>query len=171
VPLSSIVRSDYAANAGDFGNATMPNIYGPIPAQVATYDWGAAMRGLTGVSFVRSELKASAITDGLSHTFLVGEKNVDPEHYDTGQALNDNQGAYTGFNWDNQRVASGQWPPALDTHGSGRNHYASFGSAHAAAWQAAHCDGHVASLSYSISGTVAGRIANREDGASVTAAD
>ena len=169
--LSSIVRSDYAANAGDFGNATMPNIYGPPPTQVATYDWENAMRGLTGVCFVRSEIKVSAITDGLSQTFLLGEKNVDPQHYDTGQALNDNQGAYTGFNWDNQRVASGQWPPAPDTDGSGRNHYAAFGSAHSGVWQAAYCDGHVAGLSYALGGVIAGQIANRLDGIHVTAAD
>ena len=166
-PPRAIVRSDYAANAGDYGNALMPNVYGPTPAEVASYNWEAAMRGLTGVSFVRSQIKASAITDGLSQTFLLGEKNVDPDHYDTGQGLNDNQGAYTGFNWDNQRVASRQWPPSPDTAESGRDYYACFGSAHSATWQAAYCDGHVANLSYEASGIVAGRVANRQDGTPV----
>lgn len=170
-PLSSIVRSDYAASAGDFGNATMPNIYGPPPAQVASYNWENAMRGLTGVSFVRSEIKAAGIPDGLSQTFLLGEKNVDPQHYDTGRALNDNQGAYTGFNWDNQRVASGQWPPAPDTHGSGNRHYAAFGSAHSGVWQTAYCDGHVVGLSYAMGGIVAGQAANRQDGVRVISAE
>ncbi len=163
-PLRTIVRSDYAANAGDFGNGNMPNIFGPTPSQAATYNWRSAMRGITGVCFVRSEIKPSAITDGLSHTFLVGEKNVDPQHYSTGQALNDNQGAYTGFNWDNQRIASTRWPPTPDTMASGRRYYASFGSAHSGLWQAAYCDGHVASLSYDVDPIVASRIANRKDG-------
>jgi hypothetical protein len=163
-PPGFIIRSDYAASAGDFGSATMPNIYGPPPQQVATYNWHDAMRGLTGVCFVRSEIKPSAITDGLSRTLLVAEKNVDPEQYDTGQALNDNQGAYTGFNWDNQRVASVRWPPAPDRFGSGNDHYASFGGAHTEVWQAAYGDGHVASLSYEMGGIVAGQVANRQDG-------
>jgi len=164
-PLQYIVRSDYAANAGDFGDALMPGVHGPTPAQAPTYNWDAAMRGLTGVSFVRSELAAAAIADGLSQTLLVGEKNVEPQHYDTGQALNDNQGAYTGFNWDNQRVARGDQPPAPDTYNSANRYYPSFGSAHPELWQAAYCDGHVAILSYDLGGVVAGQLANREDGA------
>jgi prepilin-type N-terminal cleavage/methylation domain-containing protein len=171
MPLQRIVRSDYAASAGDVGSATMPNIYGPPPAQVATYNWQAAMDGLTGVCFVRSEITPSAITDGLSQTFLIGEKNLDPQHYDTGQALNDNQGAYTGFNWDNQRVASAQWPPAPDTYGSGRDHYAAFGGAHPGIWQAAYCDGHVSGRSYAGDGIVDGQIANRQDGFGAASTD
>lgn len=170
-PPRYIVRTDYAANAGDFGDALMPNVYGPTPQQVATYDWEGAMRGLTGVTYVKSELKSSAITDGLSQTFLLGEKNVDPAHYDTGQALNDNQGAYTGFNWDNQRVASPRWPPSPDTQGSGNDFYASFGSAHPGIWQSAYCDGHVAGVGYDMGGLIAGRIANRLDGDHVALAN
>jgi hypothetical protein len=163
-PLTLIVRSDYASNAGDVGRALMPDVSGPLPAQVPIYNWDAAMRGLTGVSFVRSELGPATIIDGLSHTLLVGEKNLDPLRYDDGQALNDNQGAYTGFNWDNVRVARADQPPAPDTIGSGERFYSSFGSAHPELWQAAFCDGHVASLSYSLGGALAGRLANRDDG-------
>jgi prepilin-type N-terminal cleavage/methylation domain-containing protein len=163
-PLALIVRCDYAANAGDSGNALMPGVYGPTPVQVPTYNWEAAMRGLTGVTFVRSELGPETIVDGLSHTLLVGEKNVEPQRYDDGQALNDNQGAYTGFNWDNQRVARASQPPAPDTIGSGDRYYPSFGSAHPELWQAAFCDGHVAVLSYSLGGALAGQHANRDDG-------
>jgi prepilin-type N-terminal cleavage/methylation domain-containing protein len=163
--LRLVVRSDYAANAGDFGNALMPNVNGPMPWQVPWFDWEPAMRGLTGGCFVRSEIEASAITDGLSQTLLVGEKNIEPQHYDTGEALNDNQGAYTGFNWDNERVARATQPPAPDTIKSGNRYYPSFGSAHAELWQAAFCDGHVEPLSYDMGGAVAGQLANREDGA------
>jgi prepilin-type N-terminal cleavage/methylation domain-containing protein len=162
--LALIVRCDYAANAGDFGNALMPGVSGPTPAQVPTYNWDAAMRGLSGVVFVRSELGPETIVDGLAHTLLVGEKNVEPQRYDDGQALNDNQGAYTGFNWDNQRVARASQPPAPDTIGSGDRYYSSFGSAHPDYWLAAFCDGHVASLSYDLGGALAGQFANRDDG-------
>ena len=162
--LSRIVRSDYAANAGDSGNANMPNIYGPTRSQVASYNWQSAKQGLTGICFVKSEITAGAITDGLSHTLLVAEKNLDPTHYNTGEALNDNQGAYTGFNWDNQRIISPQWPPTPDTLDSGRRFYASYGSAHNGLWLAAYCDGHVARQSYDIDVNIARRLANRKDG-------
>jgi prepilin-type N-terminal cleavage/methylation domain-containing protein len=163
-PLTLIVRCDYAANAGDYGDALMPGVFGPTPAMVPTYNWAAAMSGLTGVVFVRSELGPEAIVDGLSNTLLVGEKNVEPSRYDDGQALNDNQGAYTGFNWDNQRVARADQPPAPDTIGSRDRYYSSFGGAHPEVWLAAFCDGHVASLSYSLGGALAGQLANRDDG-------
>ena len=113
---------------------------------------------------MKSELKPSAITDGLSHTFLIGEKNLDPLHYNTGQALNDNQVAYTGFNWDNQRIASRQWPPTPDTIDSGRSFYASFGSAHAGLWLTPYCDGHVSRQTYDVDIQIASRLANRKDG-------
>jgi prepilin-type N-terminal cleavage/methylation domain-containing protein len=164
VPLREIVRSDYAANAGDYGNGNMPNITGPTPEQADDYDWQAAKRGITGICFVQSEILASDITDGLSRTLLIGEKNVNPEHYDSGEALNDNQGAYTGFNWDNERVANRRWPPSPDAIDSGRQFYASFGSAHTGLWQAAYCDGHVATLNYDLDVTIAGSFANRKDG-------
>jgi prepilin-type N-terminal cleavage/methylation domain-containing protein len=162
-PLGLIVRSDYAANAGDYGDALMPNVSGPTVAQVPTYNWDGAMALLTGVIYVRSELKPQAIVDGLSQTLLLGEKNVEPPRYDDGQALNDNQGAYTGFNWDNQRVARLDLPPAPDTIGSGQRYYAAFGSAHPELWLAAFCDGHVESLSYTLSGPQVAHYANRDD--------
>ena len=167
--LRKIVRSDYAANAGDFGNGNMPNIHGPTPNQVASYNWQRAKRGITGVCYVKSETKPGAISDGLSQTLLLGEKNLDPSHYNSGDALNDNQGAYTGYNWDNQRIVSRQWRPTPDTVDSGRRYYASFGSAHDGLWLAAYCDGHVASQSYDLDAAVASRLANRKDGLPTTA--
>ena len=166
--LSKIVRSDYAANAGDSGNGNMPNIHGPTPTQVASYNWQTAKRGVMGVCFVKSEIKPGAISDGLSHTLLVAEKNLDPTHYNSGEALNDNQGAYTGFNWDNQRVVSRQWPPTPDTIDSGRRYYASYGGAHDGLWLAAYCDGHVTSENYDIDIEIARRLANRKDGLPAT---
>ena len=100
---------------------------GPPPSPVARFNWDNAQRGLTGVCYVKSEIGA-AITDGLSKTLLVGEENLNPEHYETGIPLNDNQGAYTGFNYDNNRVANRQYPPGPDTFG--QNRLAAFGSAH-----------------------------------------
>ncbi len=71
-----------------------PTYRAPPPALVATYNWDAAMRGLTGVAFVRSEITTADITDGLSHTWLVGEKNLEPKHYDTAKRSTTTRGIH-----------------------------------------------------------------------------
>ena len=91
-PLQVIVRSDYSANSGDFGDALVPGRpEGPPPSQVATFNWDNAQRNLTGVCYVKSEIDPAAITDGLSKTLLIGEENLNPNEYDSGAPLNDNQ--------------------------------------------------------------------------------
>jgi prepilin-type N-terminal cleavage/methylation domain-containing protein len=165
-PLTIIVRSDYSANSGDFGNALMSPPEGPAPNMVPRFNWDNAQRGLTGVCYVKSEIDPAAITDGLSKTFLVGEENLNPQHYETGIPLNDNQGAYTGFNYDNNRVASRQFPPGPDTLGQDR--LAAFGSAHSSGWHAACCDGSVSFLAYDLDVVTASRLANRKDNEQVS---
>jgi len=172
-PIGEIVRSDYAANTGDVGNGTAMPPQGP-PAAAANlgYDWSTIdsfSRTLTGVIFVRSRVTPAQISDGLTNTLLLGEKTIDPQHYDSGQAWNDNQGAFTGFNWDNQRVARPGLAPGPDTPGqdsAGLNspRLSAFGSAHRDVWHAAFCDGAVTGISYTIGGVVAGQLANRRDG-------
>ena len=160
-PLTMIVRTDYAANAGDFGEAIMSPAQGPSPADAPTFNWTNAMRGRTGVIFVRSEITPGMIPDGLSKTLLIGEKNINPQHYETGQSINDNQGAYSGFNWDNQRVINNDNHPSQDTYG--RVLRSTFGSAHKDMWQAAFCDGSVTAMSYTIDLRVGILLANRRD--------
>jgi prepilin-type N-terminal cleavage/methylation domain-containing protein len=161
-PMPLIVRADYSANCGDFGSALMSPPEGPSPTVAPRFNWDNAQRGLTGVSYVKSEISAAAITDGLSKTLLIGEENLNPQHYDSGVPLNDNQGAYTGFNYDNNRVVSRQFPPGPDTPGQDR--LAAFGSAHVSGWHVALCDGSVNFLDYDIDIVTASRLANRKDG-------
>jgi prepilin-type N-terminal cleavage/methylation domain-containing protein len=163
-----VVRADYAANSGDVGdgNANPPD--GPPTAALQpTHNWSAFdvfARTRTGVVFVRSEIAQAQITDGTSNTLLLGEKNLDPRHYESGQPLNDNQGAYTGGNWDNLRVARQGMEPARDTYNSGSPSYPRFGSAHSTGWNVALCDSSVTFLTYDVDGITAGRFANRKDG-------
>ena len=58
---------------------------------------------LTGVSFQRSEVKIKHLTDGTSHTYIIGEKYINPNHYETGPDGADNETWCTGFNNDNFR--------------------------------------------------------------------
>jgi len=161
-PISFIVRTDYAACAGDFGEAVMNPAQGPSPAEAPTFNWTNAMNGRTGVIYVRSQTTNGMIADGLSNTLLIGEKNINPQHYETGQSINDNQGAYSGFNWDNQRVINSDNRPTPDTYGKILR--STFGSAHKDIWQAAFCDGSVTALSFMIDLRVGTLLANRNDG-------
>jgi hypothetical protein len=177
-PLNKVVRTDYAANSGDFGDGNSPNVFGPLQNNAGTI--AAFMSTLlalrsthTGVIFGGSETTAAQISDGLSNTLLIGEKNLDPTHYDTGQNINDNQGAYSGFNWDNCRVIKAAAPPSPDTPNTVGNNVSSawatrFGSAHPGLWQVAYCDGSVNSLAYSLDINIAIHLANRRDGKVLT---
>jgi prepilin-type N-terminal cleavage/methylation domain-containing protein len=168
-PLQIIVRADYAANSGDFGNALMSPPEGPPPSMAPRFNWDNAKRGLTGVCYVKSEIDSAAIIDGTSKTLLVGEENLNPQHYESGIPLNDNQGAYTGFNYDNNRVANRNFPPGPDAVGQDR--LAAFGSAHSSGWNVSLCDGSVIFLGYDLDIIAAGRLANRKDGEQVSRPD
>ena len=53
-----------------------------------------------GVSFGRSTVHLRQITDGLSHTAMVGEKYMNPNFYETGTFGSDNESLYAGFDDD-----------------------------------------------------------------------
>ena len=65
-------------------------------------NWGSkSPNGNTGVIWQRSTIKFSQITDGTAHTYLIGEKNLNPDHYEDGTLSNDDQSMYLGHNEDN----------------------------------------------------------------------
>ncbi len=109
-------RSDYAAN---MGNLAPSDQGGPGPTSYKNAlkwnvgedrlkDWVATRHN--GVVFQRSLVKPSMVSDGLSKTFLAGEKFLSPEHYKDGVINGDDQGLSIGFDRDTaaiyQRVPS-----------------------------------------------------------------
>jgi prepilin-type N-terminal cleavage/methylation domain-containing protein/prepilin-type processing-associated H-X9-DG protein len=194
-----IVKGDYAVNTGDAKEFDTFRMY-EVP-NYATADSDAkwtrtsfctpvagGMRGAnadlpycqTGVSYYRSEVTMAQITDGTANTYLVGEKYIRPEAYDgasassqPGWSLGENQSLYTGFEWDNHRVA---YHPDRTDPGAGVEYYQPrqdtpgyenagvFGSAHAAGFNMAMCDGSVHNISYDIDATVHRWLAHRFDG-------
>ncbi len=87
----------------------------------------------TGVIHYHSEIKIKQITDGTSNTYLIGEKFVQPQSYEDvlttpphshnasqialPGGYGDNQSAYDGFEWDNERTTWNvilQPPPTFD---------------------------------------------------------
>ena len=60
----------------------------------------------TGISFQRSEVAIRHCTDGSSKTYLIGEKFMSPQFYETGRDSGDNETWCSGYNNDNHRTTS-----------------------------------------------------------------
>jgi prepilin-type N-terminal cleavage/methylation domain-containing protein len=184
----TLARSDYAANLGPRdrpgpGDTPIPNsltfytvwLSGPKLADAYAgkgfvSDIFDTYRYCKGVAFQRSEVKIKQIPDGLSNTYLVGEKWVDPQYYFGGDGSNfslkdigDDQACWMSDDLDMNRntgpVATGgltagqsDTPPLPDQPGLKAIY--SFGSAHPATFHMAMCDASVRSVSYDVSPTV-----------------
>jgi prepilin-type N-terminal cleavage/methylation domain-containing protein/prepilin-type processing-associated H-X9-DG protein len=201
-----VVKSDYAINTGDAKEFDTFRMY-EVP-DYRTADGSArwtrtsfctpdtsGMRGAnadlpfcqTGVSYYRSEVTLAQITDGTANTYLVGEKYLRPESYEGAKSraedpasfdLGENQSLYTGFEWDNHRVAVNpdRIDPASGAGAAGADYYqpkqdrrgllneGAFGSAHAGGFNMSMCDGSVHNVSYDIDSKVHRWLAHRFDG-------
>ncbi|WP_428307067.1 DUF1559 domain-containing protein [Lacipirellula sp.] len=193
--LEGVTKSDYAANSGDT-EYSAADAFSHLPSMWFPKDYASLASGptpwtetndattpfyQTGVSFYRSEVRAGQIEDGLSNTYLCGEKFMSPMYYedvngtDAIGSMGDNQSAWAGYEWDNHRVAwnpNADWPaegylPQQDTDAQGPNWTANlfaFGSAHPGSLNMAMCDGSVRSLAYDVDQEVHRQTANRLDG-------
>ncbi len=122
-------KSDYAGNAGTDFNANGPAGHGVLPATICcgySYQPGGPAAngnmtpaqyfptkyGNTGVFFPGVAFSLRQIPDGLSKTYLVGEKSLQPQQYDSaGLNVNnrnygDDNTMYRGYDYDNVRFAS-----------------------------------------------------------------
>jgi prepilin-type N-terminal cleavage/methylation domain-containing protein/prepilin-type processing-associated H-X9-DG protein len=157
---SLIARSDYAANAGD---KVCCQGWGPRTLEIGdtSYKW-RAHKVLTGTIYQRSAIRSEEITDGLSKTYLLGEKYLRTTDYDNGKNLGDDQGWNAGYVKDNQRwtVDNKRWRPRQDSPKDGLEN---FGSPHPGAMQFAFADGSVHTISYDITPKVHAAFGNRKD--------
>ena len=192
-------RSDYAGNAGTNIVAPVDNCCDGGPAAnsdtLSTFDPKAYFKGTvywaaaTGVIYGGSTITVRRITDGLSKTYLLGEKALQPQQYDPAalpssqRNWGDDQSLYQGYDYDSVRWGGNSaapqnvpdWLPLKD-----ENHFASgggadnkwgvtnFGSAHASGCFFLMCDGSVQSISYYINPLVHWKLANRSDGNQVS---
>jgi hypothetical protein len=168
----SEAKTDYAACVGDYqGN----HIQGPTASDLAkidagTYDWRTideSMARMTGISFLRSEIKESEVTDGTSNVYLAGEKSVHPDYYTTGTEYADDNSMYCGYDWDIVRWASATYELVPDHRLSGvyQNYY--FGSAHPTLCHMLCCDGSVHGISYNVDPAIHARLGNSIDGLAI----
>jgi hypothetical protein len=101
-----------------------------------------------GVSFRMSRLQAASVFDGLSNTYLLGEKYMQAGTYELGSSDGDTRPMMVGYSSDNVRW--GFEAPQMDSRKSIPQAAAIFGSAHAGGWNAAYADGAVRTVSFTI---------------------
>jgi prepilin-type N-terminal cleavage/methylation domain-containing protein len=178
--------SDYAANVGagvpinSKGVETMDNCASSNGCNSSNY-MGGPFTQPGNVNGAVSSLRFTDITDGLSNTLFIGEKNIAINDPTTGQpqwgicGYDDDCSMYDSFDPEiNNRVAGSAWPinatPWVDTKGP--VYYTGqvvFGSYHPAACLFVLGDGRVAAIPNSISGTVLGYLTCRNDGQAFSA--
>ena len=162
-PVSSTAHSDYAGSTGStflgFWLTAPQNGGDPSFADAPGFVWPVNFAS-DGVIYTLSTTRMAEITDGASNTYLIGEKYLNPDHYYDGLEASDNQPCYCGFDWDYDRWTVSA--PRRDQPGNTDNY--DFGSAHAAGFNMAFCDGSVKMMNYSLNPTIHGYLGNRADG-------
>ena len=161
----TVARSCYAANAGD---GPYGNIWPEGPTTLALgdnpyYVWSESQQ--TGVIYQRSQTTFSAIVDGTSQTYLLGEKHIQSTYYTNGLDWGDDESMYAGYDIDVCRWSGrdpNYYPPVRDSRTD--MNVISFGSAHPSGCQFVFCDGSVRSINYSIQPETHRRFAHRSDG-------
>jgi prepilin-type N-terminal cleavage/methylation domain-containing protein/prepilin-type processing-associated H-X9-DG protein len=186
--VSAVARGDYAACAGDQMYGYVGGFAGPsslseaatwtadYPAKSPTWpncDKKWTSDTATGISYLRSEISVARVSDGTSNTYMLGEKNLDPDSYVNGADGADNESQFAGYDNDTYRTTYCPDPPLdanyipdhtpwQDTPGV-RTEFA-FGSAHSDSCNMSFCDGSVRPISYSIDPLTHRYLGNREDG-------
>ena len=69
--------------------------------------------GRSGVVFTGSQVRKDDITDGVTNTYLLGEKYLNPSNYTNGTDLSDSNCMYSGSAVNNQRSTMDS-PPVQD---------------------------------------------------------
>lgn len=105
-----------------------------------------------------SRLRAAHAVDGLSNTYLLGEKYVRMGSYDTGDDDGDSRSMMVGYSHDTVRW--GFDPPRPDVR---RESWPTiFGSGHRGGWNAAFADGMVRTIGFEIDPTLHKQLSNRD---------
>jgi prepilin-type N-terminal cleavage/methylation domain-containing protein len=148
---------DYAVTIGDDIN-TFNTETANGAVILGTYVGTGIPRTLTSW---RSQTRFASIKDGLSNTFLVGEKHVRLGYF--GREDNGDGSIYNGdpTNFNAARVAG---PAQLLARSPTEAFATQFGSYHPGVCQFVYCDGSVHTIPVSVSGTILSRLTVRNDG-------
>jgi prepilin-type N-terminal cleavage/methylation domain-containing protein/prepilin-type processing-associated H-X9-DG protein len=184
--LDVSTRFDYAANGGERWAEI-----GPGPAYPAgltspgSYSWpnpyATDSLGLlrTGIVYGHHRFSIKDVSDGLTNTYMVGEKYCNPDHYRTGLETGDDQGPICSDDWDTMRCAlwygwnygSKYYSPQRDRPGVSSVYVFLFGSAHPHGFNMALCDGSVKHVNFDVAETVQRSLCHRCDKKTVDTSD
>jgi prepilin-type N-terminal cleavage/methylation domain-containing protein len=153
-PAPLTARTDYALNGGcssqpDDLNSKWPGIWNPLAL-------GNASR----------PVRAKDVTDGLSKTYLVGEKSLNSDDYTTGAGMGDVGSIYECALGTCVRFAK-RLPSQDPQHANSTDSCFSchdFGSVHSTVWNAVFCDGAVHAIPYTIDFANHAALASRNGG-------
>ncbi len=169
--LTEIAKMCYCMNGGTVYPGTTT---GPANmAEAPNTNW-ADTSECNGIVYQRSETTCSMISDGMSHTYLIAEKNVNPDRYTSYSNRGDSQSMFNGCDPDNTRYGGidpqpnifgeyPEYPLTPDTPGVDR--YQCFGGPHPGVCLAVFCDGSIHTIHNSIELTLHHNLAARNDGA------
>ena len=184
-------RSDYAGNGGTYIDCCNggPDAGSDTPTYdpVANYFRNQPFwLNSTGVIYGGSAVSIRKIPDGLTKTYLVGEKSLQPTQYNPRDIISanrnygDDQSLYQGYDYDSIRWGGNSASPptasVLDflplhdanhpTDSGGYNQWGinNFGSAHPSGCFFAMCDGSVQTVSFTVSPAIHWKLSNRKDG-------
>jgi prepilin-type N-terminal cleavage/methylation domain-containing protein len=183
--MTMVARGDYAINAGvqyaggtilsnPLGCVVDTSIYPTSSAQANQFP-GWSKDRFSGVSFQRSMIRNSDVTDGASHTYLIGEKFLDSKHYEDGLYDADNDTVYTGMGDDNYRLTiesplNDQSDADLPEAQKPDTRRCRFGSAHVGVLNFVFCDGSTHTISVAIDATTHRYLGERDDGKALSLA-
>jgi len=151
-PYDVTSRIDYAINAGDVDDVECEaefidrgeSFTDPVRGYRRCSDTGK----FDGISFQQSMVRAGQVTAGLSKTYLLGEKYLAIDQYETGTDAGDNESPYTGVNVDHTRGTSREIGLFPDTLGIPNKFV--FGSAHRVGFHMTMCDGSAELVSFDV---------------------
>jgi type II secretory pathway pseudopilin PulG len=202
VSLGQAARTDYAVNAGNLvvtgsnrwvlrtahfspgppSYSAAATYFGMAPTSSGACGTSPCASGHNGVSHQGSRVRIAEVSDGLSQTYLAGDKPMVPDKYYSGQGdFADDGTVFQGFDDDLYRWTgtatvtatgqlSGKLPVPISQDRPGFvPHQQSFGSAHPAAINMVLCDGSVRQVAYQVDGQVHLLFGGRDDGVSLSA--
>lgn len=155
-------KACYASNGGSRGVGL-----GDGPKDHKEGDAISAQRGLyvsdgDSIGHDRSGVTQRHIVDGMSNTYMIGEKNIGILDYysETGNDFGDDEPALGADDMDQWKVGSCTMPPSQDAEiGTG----VGWGGPHPAVFTMGFCDGSVHQISYDIDPAVHAANASRND--------
>jgi prepilin-type N-terminal cleavage/methylation domain-containing protein/prepilin-type processing-associated H-X9-DG protein len=171
-------QTDYAGNGGELfwgfvtsgSGSNNSSMTGPANYYEGTVSpgragWSDALARSNGVFYATSQTTVADIKDGMTNTYLLGEKYLNSANYTTNADTGDDQSMYTGYQDDVIRwVGTGGDATYAPRQDQAATLPLVFGSAHSSGFNTAMCDGSVRSTNYAIDLETHRRLGNRKDG-------